>query len=296
MSWTRVFRSATEREDERWPVRRRALGLRPVRSSSICVASGKGGTGKSIVSASLAALLAERGRTLLIDADLGVGNAHILQDVHPGRSLVDLVQGGATAREIVVPCRAGLDLVGAGSGVSRMAALSSYENLRIATALDELEASYDFLVVDSAAGISPQTISFAAASDVVLIVTTPDVTAMTDAYAFLKVLSARSSECTPMLLVNRTVEPGEGERVATRLTEVAHKFLGRELRWLGALPEDRAVVRSVASRSAVVLCEPAAEVAMALRGLIDGLVVELEHAPRVGLGRTLGEQLRALEA
>ncbi|MCC6409095.1 MAG: AAA family ATPase [Planctomycetes bacterium] len=276
-------------------MRRSPVGLRPVRSATICVASGKGGTGKSIVAASLATLFAERGRTLLVDADFGVGNAHILQDVHPARSLADLVQGRASARELLVPCRSGLDLIGAGSGVSRMAALTHHENLRIAAALDEVETSYDFVVVDSAAGISPQTVSFAAASDVVVIVTTPDVTAMTDAYAFLKVLSARASESTALLLVNRTAEPGEGERVALRLADVSRKFLGRDLRSLGALPEDRAVVRSVAARSAVVLSEPGAEVSMALRGLIDGLIAELGHAPRAGLGRTLTEHLNALQ-
>lgn len=292
MSWTQLFESSPERE--RWPERRRAIGLRPVRPATVCVASGKGGTGKSIVSASLAALIAERGRTLLVDADLGVGNAHILQDVHPAHSLADLVQGRSAARELVVSCRRGLDLIGAGSGVSRMAALTHHENLRIAAALDELEAGYDFVVVDSAAGISPQTISFAAASDVVLIVTTPDVTAMTDAYAFLKVLSARASECAPLLLVNRAVEPGEAERVAARLGDVALKFLGRELRSLGALPEDRAVARSVAARSAVVLAEPGAGVSLALRELADALLGEWEHTPRSGLGRTLTQHLKAL--
>jgi flagellar biosynthesis protein FlhG len=293
MSWTRLFKSSTG--DERFTAPRRAVGLRRVRSATVCVASGKGGTGKSIVSASLAALFAERGRTLLFDADFGVGNAHILQDVHPAKTLVDLVQGRANARELVVACRGGLDLIGAGSGVSRMAALAHHDTQRIAAALDEIEGAYDFVVVDSAAGISPQTVSFAAASDVVVIVTTPDVTAMTDAYAFLKVLSARASECSPLLLVNRTVERGEGERVAVRLAEVSRRFLGRDLRSLGILPEDRAVVRSVAARGAVVSAEPGSEVAMALRGSLETLLAELEHAPRVGLGRTLGEHLRALE-
>ncbi|MCK6445554.1 MAG: MinD/ParA family protein [Planctomycetes bacterium] len=295
MGWLRWIDRLPERRGERWPVRRPLAGPRALRSSTICVASGKGGTGKSVVTASLATLIAERGRTLLVDADLGVGNAHILQDVQPTKSLADLVQGRASARELVVPCRRGLDLIAAGSGVSRMASLAPHENRRIAEALEELDKTYDFVVVDSGAGISPQTISFAAASDVVLIVTTPDVTAMTDAYAFLKVLSARATECVPLVIVNRIAEPGEGERVAHRLGEVAQKFLGRELRFFGALPEDRAVVRSVAARRAVVLSEPGAAISLALRGLVDGLLAELEHAPRAGLGHTLHEHLSALE-
>ena len=102
-----------------------AQRARSERAVSVCIASGKGGTGKSIVSASLALGFSRRGRTLLLDADLGAGNAHLLHDVVPVRTLVDVAAGEACVRDAVLPCGHNLDLVPAGSGVSHMAGVSS---------------------------------------------------------------------------------------------------------------------------------------------------------------------------
>ncbi len=261
--------------------------LSVVRARSLCIASGKGGTGKSVLTASLGALFARAGRTLIVDADLGVGNAHILHDLCPEHSFVDVVEGRLSAREVLVHARPELDLVAAGSGVSRMAGLTNFELHLVGCALESLETDYSSVLVDSAAGISPQTISFAAASDLVLIVTTPDVTALTDAYAFLKVLLQRRPDCAPLFVVNRATSAEEGAAVAERLRSVSRKFLGREPRCLGWIPEDRAVVHSVAARQPLVIAEPGSPAAAALERLAQALQRELEgHTPR-GLGRQL---------
>lgn len=261
--------------------------LADVRASSLCIASGKGGTGKSVVSASLASLLSKRGRTLIVDADMGVGNAHILQNIAPEHSFVDVVEGRLAVRDIRVTCNPDLDLVAAGSGVSRMAGLSTYEMHLVACGLEQLELEYRHLLVDSAAGISNQTVAFAAASDIVLIVTTPDVTALTDAYAFLKVLLQRRPESQPLFVVNRTLSEEEGEHVAERMRGVARKFLGREPRYIGALPDDRAVVRSVHDRAPAVESESDSPFARALERLAVVLEAELERVRPRGLGRSL---------
>jgi flagellar biosynthesis protein FlhG len=238
----------------------------------------------------MGSILSSRGRTLIVDADMGVGNAHILQDVSPQRSFVDVAAGRCDVREAVTACRADLDLVSAGSGVSRMAGLSPYELHLIAGGIEELETDYDFVLVDSAAGISEQTLAFAAACDQVLVVTTPDLTAMTDAYAFIKVLFGKRPDLTPLLVVNRVDESaGEhsGTRVAERIGHVCLKFLGMEPHWLGSIPEDRAVVRSVAARRPVVLGEPGSHAAVALQALCVPVVGELSSAPHGGLGHRL---------
>jgi flagellar biosynthesis protein FlhG len=218
---------------------------------------------------------------------MGVGNAHILQDVVPEHSFVDVVEGRFAVREIRVPCRPQLDLLAAGSGVSRMAGLSSYELHLVACGLENLEQEYKYLLVDSAAGISTQTVAFAAASDVVLIVTTPDVTALTDAYAFLKVLLQRKPDCTPLFVVNRATSAEEGEHVADRMRSVARKFLGREPRFMGALPDDRAVVRSVNERAPAIESEPSSPFAHAIQRLGLALFEELARVPPKGVGRSL---------
>ena len=262
-------------------------------AASVCVASGKGGTGKSVVTASLATLLAARGKTLIVDADLGVGNAHILFDVAPPHSLVDVVHGVCRVRDVVVPCGEALALVGGGSGVSHMAGLSAYELHLVARGIEEVERDYDFVIVDSAAGISEQTIAFAAACDIVLVVTTPDLTAMTDAYALLKVLLAHAPQCAPLLIVNRVADDiddtGEhtAERVAERLCSVCRRFLGREPRFIGRVPEDRAVVRSIAARRPVIRFAPGSPSALALQALSLPLIDELAHVQRIGMGHAL---------
>jgi flagellar biosynthesis protein FlhG len=254
---------------------------------SVCVASGKGGTGKSVVSAAFAALWAEHGRTLLVDADLGVGNAHLMQSVQPKLSLVDVVRGRANAAEAVTECTPRLDLLAGGSGVSQMASLTPGELRRIAAAIEELDDRYEALVVDSAAGISEQTLAFASAADLVVIVTTSDPTAMTDAYAFLKVLFARRRDAHVDLIVNRTVEDDEGSRTAERIESVCQRFLGRGVRFLGALPEDRSVVRSVGQRQCVITAAPDSVAALALRRLHRRVADELGRLAHHGLGRTL---------
>jgi flagellar biosynthesis protein FlhG len=259
----------------------------PRRAASICVASGKGGTGKSVLTASLARLLARRGRTLLIDADFGVGNAHILQGVHPARSLVEVVEGEVSLERALHDCGGGLDLLAAGSGVSRMTELSIYEMHRVARELEAVEGRYEHLLVDSAAGVSSQTVSFAAACDVVLLATTPDITAMTDAYAFFKVLLRRRPGADPLLVVNRARGYDEAYSVASRMDQVSRRYLGRAPRWIGYVPDDPLVVRSVNERNPLVVLDPDGEASRAIGGVAVALLEALGRAPAAGLSRGL---------
>ncbi|MCP3918207.1 MAG: MinD/ParA family protein [bacterium] len=258
-----------------------------VRATSICVVSGKGGTGKSLVSASLANLLARRARTLVVDADFGVGNAHILQDASPQYTVVDVVEGRRDLREVVHTCGEQLDLLAGGSGYARMAGLTPYELHLIAGGLEKLELSYRYVLVDSAAGVSSQTVALAAASDVTLLVTTPDVTAMTDAYAFLKVFLQRKPVSDPLLVVNRATSAEEAEATAKRILGVSQKFLGRQPRWVATLPEDRAAFRCTQRRSPVVVAEPDSELGLALQELAAAVDEEVGRSCARGIGRTL---------
>ena len=263
----------------------------PARARSICVASGKGGTGKSVISASLAAFLAERARTLIVDADLGVGNAHILQDVAPPASFVDVVEGRLDVHEALVTCRDRLDLLAGGSGVPRMAGLSSYELHLIASGLEQIESDYGYLVVDSAAGLSRQTLQFAQNSELVLVVTTPDLTAMTDAYAFMKVVTANQPRLRPRLVVNRALSEEEAHVVAERTAKVCERFLSFVPELVGWIPDDPAVTRCVNHRAAVCRQEPESSAGQALRRLGERLLSEL--GPESVHGHGLGQSLRA---
>lgn len=266
----------------------RAAGRRlPARS--ICVASGKGGTGKSVISASLAALLSRRGRVLLVDADLGAGNAHILQNASPERSLVDVVQGAREIDDVLTACGPQLDLLAAGCGVPHMAGLSAQELASIASGLRALEHDYDWCVVDSAAGLSDQTLAFAHGADLVVIVTTPDLTAMTDAYAFYKVLSSLRGEQSIGLLVNRAGSAEEAAAVAQRVEEVSLRFLGHAPGSLGWLGEDARVRHAVNNRRPVVREDPSA----AFSGGVERLVERIESEFVARMPRGLGSSMAA---
>ncbi|MFT7678861.1 MAG: flagellar biosynthesis protein FlhG [Planctomycetota bacterium] len=257
----------------------------------MCVVSGKGGTGKSLCTASLANLLSRRGRTLIMDADLGVGNAHLLQNVHPEVTLVDVVEGNLPLRRAITPCGDRLDLLAGGSGYARVAHLSHLELEMLARGLERMECSYDYLVVDSAAGLSEQTVGLAAAADLVVLVTTPDITSLTDAYAFLKVLVQLGPARDPLVVINRVQDPAEAEIAMRRMSNVASKFLGRSLRFACVLPEDRAAFRCTQRRMPVSVSEPESALALALGDLGREVLGQLDQLHPAGIGRTLGRRL-----
>jgi flagellar biosynthesis protein FlhG len=266
---------------------------RPLAGHSLCVASGKGGVGKTVVSAALAQLFARLGRTLLLDGDLGVGNAHLLQDVQPARHLGHLAEGSAAVGDLVISCGPGLDLLAAGTGLPHMSDLDLQQRGRIARGLVEIEEEYRTSLVDSAAGVSEQTLSFAVAADATLLITTPDVTALTDAYAFFKVLRQRRPGAPTFLVVNRARDAREAERATARFVEVSGRFLGDAPRVLGWLPEDASVRLAVNQRRSVLRHEPRSAVSRALADLFARLERALAPLPAGGLGRgLLGEGRR----
>ena len=176
-------------------------------------------------------------------------------------------------------------------GVPRMADLSDYELHLIATGLRELEAEYRFLLVDSAAGVSHQTLAFARSCDINLIVTTPDLTAMTDAYAFLKLLVAGRPGTRVLLLVNRAESEAEADEVTLRIARVGERFLGSAPRCIGWLPHDPIVSSCINRRGSVVQLEPGAEVSRALRRIAAAVLEELSLVQPKGLGQELQREV-----
>lgn len=265
---------------------------------SLCIAGGKGGTGKSSLCAALAASLSRDRRVLVVDGDLGVGNAHLLHDVLPEATLVDVAAGRAGIRDALVSVHSGLDLLAGGSGYSEAASLAPFELARVARGVAELEEEYDWILVDSAAGLSRQTLDLARAADHMWLVSTTDVTAITDAYAFMKVLLGTDQKARPQLVLNRCRSEQEAREARDRIQAATVRFLDFELPCLALLPEDEAATRSLRLR------EPITRAARgsALAGEIEELVVRLlqsegaRSAPgswSLRLAGMLGEQVRS---
>ena len=258
-----------------------------VRAGSICVAGGKGGTGKSVVCAALGSLLSHRGRTLLLDADFGMGNAHILQDIEPEHTFAEFLRGEIGLEGLLVERREGLDLIPVGHGALERTELSTFDMHRIATDLERLETAYEYLLVDLPAGASEQTLAIAAACDIVLLVTNHESPALMDTYSFYKKLSHRRPGVRPLVIVNRVESPELARDTQRRLASVSERFLGRSPRMLGWIPEDPRVRCGLTKTTPIVEREPASPAAVALTEIAARVDEELARCARPGLGRSL---------
>ncbi len=255
-----------------------------IRAQRIAVLSGKGGVGKTVLAANIAAALQRLGdRTLLVDADLGLANADVILGLHPQYTLPQLLQGRCALHEALVRAPGGFDLLPAGSGLVEGTRLNEFTMRGIKSLLGEFEDSYDTILFDTGAGIGEVVTFFACLSDILLLVTTPEPTSMTDAYATVKILAQRFGCNAFHLVVNESdpLQPEQaGAAVARRLQEVTARFLAVEgsppveIRMAGSIPADPYIAAAVASQRLLIDAMPHA---VATR-LITRLAESLRHA------------------
>ena len=238
----------------------------------VAVASGKGGVGKTNVTANLAVTLARRGtRVWVLDADLGLANVDLVYGVRPAHTIEAVLRGERRLSEVVVDGPAGVRLVAAASGTAELTALSPAQQLCILDEVDALDGELDVLLIDVAAGISSNVLYFAAAASETLVVTTPEPTAVADAYALIKTLATRWERRTFPVLVNMAASAADAEATFARLAAVAQRFLSVRLDFAGWVPFDDAVPRAVRAHTPFVLASPGAPAAHAIAALADRL-------------------------
>ena len=255
----------------------------------VAVASGKGGVGKTNVSVNLAIRLAALGyRVVLIDADLGTANVDVLLNLQPPFNLSHVIRRQKTMDEIVVPVDRGLRFVAGASGIAGAADLDPSDRMGLIRDLDRFERQSDLILLDCAAGVSRNVMAFLRAADQVLVVTTPEPTAITDAYALIKVLN-RDGPVGPIgLVVNQIVRTGEGRVVADRIASVAARFLGVPVDWIGEVHRDDHVVRAVRERVPFVVKYPRAPASACISTLAKRLAEPLRKtSSRAGFFRRM---------
>jgi len=234
----------------------------------LAVASGKGGVGKTNVAANLAICLAASGKeVLLIDADLGLANLDIILNVKARHTLAQVISGERTLEEVILKGPAGIRLICGASGLTQMADLNEFQRQRLLQEMSRLERQVDVIVLDTGAGITRNVLSFCDASDQTLVVTTPEPTSITDAYAVVKCLTQNRSGVKVSLLVNMAQSRQEAKSVYQRIAGVAQKFLSVIVYDAGYILRDDHVVEAVKQREPVVLAYPRCQASHCLMAL-----------------------------
>lgn len=258
--------------------------LEPNRARMVYLTGGKGGVGKSLLAANLALELAARGlRVLLVDLDLALSDLHVLLGLGAERSMESYFDGHSSLADCRLSAAPRVDLLAGGNGAAQLAALDEVQRAHFLDELEELGAAYDLVLCDGAAGAGADALAFAARADHVLLVTTPDPTAVTDAYGTLKALHAESERGqrevpTPELIVNLAGSIEEAHATARRLSAVAERFLARSPKLVGWLPRSAALARSVHEQRPIGGRREASSDAALPRSCLQTIAARLERA------------------
>lgn len=242
---------------------------------TIAVTSGKGGVGKTQLSANLAASMVQRGlKVVMLDADVGLASLDLALGVSPAADLLSVVRGHTAIEDIVVTSRSGVALVPACPGRYEMANMGTAERGSLLSALRVLAGSYDALIIDTGAGIGVNVVEFAAVADEVLLVATTDPTSLRDAYAMAKVLHRRHGVDRMQFVASQVRGDMEGMEVYERLVAIVQRFMSLELGYLGCVPRDETVLRAVSSGEPYVVAAPRSFAARATEQLVKRLTLD----------------------
>lgn len=216
------------------------------RARVVAISSGKGGVGKSTLALNLALVLCTQGKkVLLLDADMGMANLDIMLGMVPKYNLFHMIQGKKNLDEIIIPGPQGMSIIPGGSGIQELANLPAGDMKRLLVELGRLDNDYDYMLLDTGAGISQNVTTFLLAADDAIIITSPEPTSLTDAYGVLKSMSRASYNGRVHLVVNRVSDDSEGILVAEKLKMVAQKYLGIDVVFLGHIINDSSVSEGI---------------------------------------------------
>jgi len=236
------------------------------RARVIAVTSGKGGVGKSNIALNLAiAAAADFRRVVVVDADFGLANLDVLCGVPASAGLADVVAGKKRLYEVALPTPFGVELVTGASGISFLADLPDEDRTRFLAQMDVLEGEADLIVIDTGAGIARNVIKVAAAADDIIVVTTPEPTSITDAYAAVKLISREREHGCLSLVVNQAASREEARSAASRIVAVARQFLATDVQPAGFVPADPCLSRAVRIRRPLVAAFPNSPAALCIK-------------------------------
>ncbi len=251
----------------------------------ITVASGKGGVGKTNVSINLALAYARMGKKVIVlDADLGLANVNVVLGVIPKFNLYHVIRKQKTMKEVILDTNYGIQIVAGASGFSRVANLTDEERNNFISELSEL-SSADIIIIDTSAGVSHNVLAFVEAADDVLIVTTPEPTAITDAYGIIKIISTEidNLDMGMKLIVNRAANITEAKKVSQKVINIAAQFLNLKIDYLGFVYDDPSVPASVRKQLPFMVSDPRGPASVCIQRIVNRLEnVEFREGRGVG--------------
>jgi len=250
----------------------------------ITVTSGKGGVGKSNMSVNLAIQFARLGkRVIILDADFGLANVEVMFGIRPQYNLADLMFKNKSLAEIICKGPEGIGIISGGSGIQEMANLTDYQIRHLTSKLIELDEMADIIIVDTGAGISNAVIEFAAYSSDIILVTSPEPTSITDAYALLKSLNKKDDykkDKPVYMLTNRVDSTKAGKELYDKLNIVVEKFLDVKLDFLGAVPMDMNVSKAVMRQTPFTIAYPNTMATRAVEQIAQTLSGDVAHTQK----------------
>jgi flagellar biosynthesis protein FlhG len=244
-------------------------------TSVYSITSGKGGVGKTAVAANLAYVLASMGkRVLILDADLGLANIDVVFGISPTFNLNHFFTGEQDLQGIMCDGPMGIKILPAGSGIQNFTNLDSHQKMRLLDGLDAMQNHFDFVLIDTEAGISENVTYFNTAAQEILVITTPEPTAITDAYALMKLLSTQYHEKNFNLVVNQIESEDDALDVYRKLTMVANRYLDISIDYLGSIPNDRQMIESIRKQKVISELFPGSKITQAFRLLASRICSE----------------------
>jgi flagellar biosynthesis protein FlhG len=268
----------------------------------ITVTGGKGGVGKTSVALNMAISMARQGkRVMVLDADLGLANVDVMLGLRAGRNLSHVLAGLCELADIIIEGPYGVKIIPSASGTQNMAELTPAQHVGLIRAFGSLQHELDFLIVDTAAGISDMVLSFARAAQDIVIVVCDEPTSITDAYALMKILSREYDIQRFKIVANMVRSYREGRDLFIKLTRVTERFLDANLELAACIPLDDNVRQAVKRQKMVVEAFPHTPAALALNSLASkAMTWPIPHHPGGHLEffveRLLVHKPRAMEA
>ena len=239
----------------------------------IAVTSGKGGVGKTNISTNMAIAYAKMGKNVIvIDADLGLANVNVMMNIIPKFNLYHVMKKQKKMSDIIIDTEYGIKFVAGASGFSKIANMEEAERSDFIKELYTL-AEADIIIIDTSAGVSKNVLSFVAAADEVVVVTTSEPTAITDAYGIIKIIATEveNYDLNLKMVVNRVNSALEGKKIAERMIQIVAKFLNLKVEYLGFIYNDPAVEQAVLKQKPFFISAPKSKAASCLRHIVAKL-------------------------